>query len=178
MSKKYDALLLLGLKLNEDGTPKHELKLRIAKAAECYHRGLAGLIIPCGGRTPGTPVTEADVMKAELIRLGVNESDIHCEDKSQITVENFINARAMLPQGKMPHVLIVTSDYHMLRSRLICRYSAGMHASGKKAHIPLKYKRVAIHNEPLHLIDYVCGYQSGKRNRPQLYLNIMHKLLK
>lgn len=31
MSKRYDAILLLGLKLNSDGTPKHELMLRIEK---------------------------------------------------------------------------------------------------------------------------------------------------
>lgn len=38
MKSKYDAILLLGLKLNADGTPKHELTLRIETAADCWKK--------------------------------------------------------------------------------------------------------------------------------------------
>lgn len=74
----YDAILLLGLKLEPDGSPRQELLLRIQKAAECYFKGLAPLIIPCGGQTPGTPVSEAAVMRRELLQLNVPETAIHC----------------------------------------------------------------------------------------------------
>lgn len=177
MSKRYDAILLLGLKLNSDGTPKHELMLRIEKAAQCYHAGLAPLIIPCGGRTPGTPLSESEVMQRELMRLGVAQSAIRCEGQSQITVENFRFARRVLPAERRPHVLIVTSDYHMLRSRLICRISGGMHAAGCAARIPYEEKRAAMRKEPLHLIDYMLGYQSGRFRRPRLYTRFMYFLL-
>ncbi len=33
MHRRYDAILLLGLKLNEDGSSRHELTLRIERAA-------------------------------------------------------------------------------------------------------------------------------------------------
>ncbi|MBQ9300556.1 MAG: YdcF family protein [Clostridia bacterium] len=175
MKRRYDAILLLGLKLNADGTPRHELTLRIRAAAECFEEGLAETIIPCGGQTPGTPATEAQVMREALLKLGVPDSAIRMEAQSQLTVENFINARKLLP-GKRPHVLIVTSDYHMARAKMICRISAGMRASGRKARIPRGETRAQRLEEPLHLIDYMLGYQSGRFQRPKWYTRLMYGL--
>jgi len=173
---RYDAILLLGLKLEPDGTPRRELLLRIEKAAECWHRGLAPIIIPCGGQTPGTPCSEAEVMRRELLALGVAESAIRMEAQSQITVENFLNARALLQKAR-PRVLIVTSDYHLLRAKLICRFSARMRCGGCKAVIPRAESRAARKMEPLHLLDYLLGFQSGRRKRPQWYTRFMYALL-
>lgn len=175
MKKRYDAILLLGLKLNEDGSAKPELTLRIQKAAQCYHRGLAPLIIPCGGQTPGTPVTEASVMEAALLRLNVPSGAILKEDRSQITVENMLNARAVLNKAD-PRVLIVTSHYHTLRARLTCRRSAHMRADSCRAHIPSHMCKKALRLEPLHLIDYLLGYQDSGKVRPRWYLTVMYAL--
>lgn len=175
MKKGYDAILLLGLKLNEDGSAKEELSLRIQKAAACYHKGLAPLIIPCGGRTPGTPVTEAEVMEKALVALGVPPHAIRKEDRSQITVENMLNARKVL--GKFnPRVLIVTSHYHALRARIICKRSAGMRTGTRSAYIPYRLNPQAIALEPLRLIDYLLGYQDSQKKRPRWYLTIMYGL--
>ena len=176
MNRRYDAILLLGLKLMPDGSPRRELTLRVEKAAECYRAGLAPVIIACGGKTEGTPLSEAAVMGQALLSLGVPETAIRLEDKSLITVENFVNARKLLDRER-PRVLIVTSDYHMLRARLICRFSAGMRCGGRKARIPRELTKVARRKEPLHLIDYVLGYQSGRRQRPGWYSRLMHGLL-
>jgi len=175
MKKSYDAILLLGLKLNADGSPKEELLLRIGKAAQCYHKGLSPLIIPCGGQTPGTPVTEAHVMQQRLLQLGVPESAIRKEDKSQITVENMLRAREVL-QKDNPHVLIVTSHYHALRARVICRRSAHMRASTRSAYIPYKLAPSSIRLEPLRLIDYLLGFQDSNKKRPKWYLKLMYGL--
>ena len=175
MKKRCDAILLLGLKLNEDGSPKEELSLRIRKAAECYRKGYADLIIPCGGKTPGTPVTEADVMEKALLALGVPQSAIRKEDRSQITVENMLNARKVLAKDR-PRVVIVTSHYHALRARIICRRSAGMRTAARSAHIPYRLNPKAICLEPLRLIDYLLGYQGTDKKRPGWYLKIMYGL--
>lgn len=171
----YDAILLLGLRLSPEGVPRHELALRIEEAAACYREGLAPLIIPCGGQTPGTPVSEAAVMRDALVRLGVPESAIHVEDQSQITVENMLNARRLLGKD-WPRVIVVTSDYHMLRARLICRFSAHMHSKGRKARIPKAEVRWQRIEEPLHTIDYLLGYQTGRFKRPKWYLKLMYGL--
>ena len=177
MHRRYDAILLLGLKLNPDGSPRHELVLRIRHAAQCYHLGYAPVIIPCGGQTPGTPLSEAAVMRALLLEQGVPEAAIRCEAQSGITVENFRNARKLLDDIRHPRVLIVTSDYHMFRSKLICRFSGHMRCTGSAARIPAAEKREAARLEPLHTIDYILGYQSGRFKRPKMYLRIMHHLM-
>ena len=176
MKRRYDAILLLGLKLNPDGTPRHELTLRVDAAAECWRRGMAERIIACGGRTPDTPVSEAQVMRGMLAARGVPESAVLLEDSSQLTVENFINARRLLNMPR-PRVLIVTSDYHMTRARMICRFSAGMRSAGYKARIPRREVRAQRIEEPLHLIDYMLGFQSGRFQRPQWYLRFMYRLM-
>lgn len=177
MSFRYDAILLLGFKLHSDGTPQEELVLRIDKAAECFHKGLAPIIIPCGGQTPGTPVSEAEVMRRELMARGVPASAIRCEAQSQITVENFRFARQVLSDKRCPRVIVVTSNYHMPRACLICRISGGMRAAGRSARIPFHLNPNAHVKEPLHLIDYMLGYQSGRFKRPKLYLKFMYWLL-
>ena len=175
MKRRYDAILLLGLKLNPDGSPRKELLLRIQTAARCYREGLALLVIPCGGQTPGTPVSEAAVMRDLLIEQGVPAQAIRLEDRSQLTVENFVNARGLLEAAR-PRVLIVTSDYHMLRAKMICRFSAHMRPAGRKARIPRATVRTQRLEEPLHLIDYMLGYQSGRFKRPKWYTRLMYGL--
>lgn len=175
MKKRYDAILLLGLKLNADGSPKDELLLRIEKAVQCYQKGKAPLIIPCGGQTPGTPITEADVMEQHLLQQHIPQEAIIKEDKSLITVENMLGARAVLNKAD-PHVLIVTSHYHALRARIICRRSAHMRASTCSARIPYQLAPASIRLEPLRLIDYLLGFQDSDKKRPQWYLKIMYGL--
>lgn len=175
MKRSYDAILLLGLKLNADGSPREELLLRIRKATQCYHKGLSPLIIPCGGQTPGTPITEAAVMEQHLLQADIPQEAIIKEDTSQITVENMLRAKQVLCRDN-PHVLIVTSHYHALRARIICRRSAHMKASTRSAYIPYKLAPASIRLEPLRLIDYLLGFQDSDKKRPKWYLKIMYGL--
>jgi Uncharacterized conserved protein len=174
--RTYDAILLLGLKLEENGSPRPELLMRIRKAAECWEKKKAPLIIACGGQIPGTPVSEAQVMKEELVKAGIPKDAVVSENRSMITVENFLNARALLNKSR-PRVLIVTSDYHMPRSKLICIFSARMRCRGCKVRIPPETVRAERRKEPLRLIDYMLGYQTGRFNRPKWYLRLMHGLM-
>ena len=76
---------------------------------------------------------------------------------------------------KRPRVLIVTSDYHMLRAKLICRFSAHMRPGGRKARIPREETKQQRRMEPLHTLDYVLGYQTGKFQRPRWYRRLMYE---
>ena len=121
MKEKYDAILVLGLKLHPDGSPAHELILRCETAVRCWKNGMAPIVIPCGGQTEGTPISESTVMASLLMNLGVPAEAIRREKLSQITVENFRNAKKMLADRERPRVLIVTSDYHVQRALWIAR---------------------------------------------------------
>lgn len=178
--KKYDAALLLGLKLNEDGTPKEELRLRVQEAVRVYREHKVRYMIPCGGQTEGMPVSEAVVMKNLLVEAGVPEDVIWLEDASQITTENIQNAKTLLQQKGItkPSVLVVTSDYHGFRATFMARHM-GMKARKKTCKTPAGkekwYKRIM---EGFYFINYITGWESGKRKRPKWYDKGMNMLIR
>ncbi len=178
--KKFDAILVLGLKLKEDGTPEQALLDRVVLAAKLYQEGLAGLIIPCGGQTENTPVSEAKVMADTLVNLGVPEGCIHQEDQSLYTVENIRNAKAILQDRGIakPRVILVTSDYHAFRAAYMAR-SMGMKVKSRPSKTPndaLKRKRRKL--ECFYFINYIIGWETGKRTRPGWYDAAVKKIQK
>ena len=169
--KTYDAILVLGLKLKENGMPEQALLDRVVLAAKLYQEGLAALIIPCGGQTENTPVTEAKVMTDTLVNLGVLQEHIHQEDKSLYTVENIRNAKEILQNRGItkPRVILVTSDYHAFRAAYMAR-SMGMKVKNKPSKTPndaLKKQRRKM--EFFYFINYAMGWETGKRKRPAWY---------
>ncbi len=176
MNKTYDVILLLGLKLNSDGTPDAELNGRIRLAAKCMLAGMAKCIIVCGGQTPDTPCTEASVMAKALQALGVDAEQILLEDKSQTTYENICNAKAVYaayqPEAFAkghPSALVITSDYHLFRPKYMAK-RMGFAASGMAtptSNDDLKKKRKRM--ERLFFINYWMGWETGKRKRPKWY---------
>ena len=184
MNKTYDVILLLGLKLNSDGTPDAELNERIRLAAKCMLAGMAKRIIVCGGKTPDTPCTEASVMAATLQALGVDAQQILLEDKSQTTYENIRNAKTVyeayqpdaFTNGR-PTALIITSDYHLFRPKYMAN-KMGFAASGMAAPTPnddLKKKRKRM--ERLFFINYWMGWETGNRKRPKWYDRAKEKIV-
>lgn len=162
--RTYDAVLLLGLKLKDGAFPEEEMILRVKKAAEAYRLGMADKIIACGGRFHETEKTEAEVMEALLLSEGVPASAILCEDKSRITYENIENAKAFLCESK-PRVLVVTSDYHARRARLLCRMM-GIKADCMPAETPDgPEKRAKKRLEFLFTIDTLLGNQRPGKKR-------------
>ena len=174
--KTYDAILLLGLKLKKNGQPTEELKGRSHVAAQCVRDGLAPVVIACGGQTENTPLSEATVMARLMENDGVPADKIILEDKSQVTYENIRNARTLLekrepqsPSGGKPHVLVVTSDYHLFRAKHIAR-SMGMKASGCAYETPdNREKKIRRKKERYYFVNYVLGWETGKHRRPKWY---------
>lgn len=159
MTRVYDAILLLGLQLNEDDSPRPELLLRVQTAADAWLAGRAPVIVCCGGPTGKCGATEAQVMALLLTAQGVPETAVILEDRSMVTTENIENARAILGH-KARRVLLVTSDYHVARARLICRRS-GFRAHGCPAIIPdSPDKRHARRMELLYTADFLMGWTS------------------
>lgn len=114
-----DTMIVLGAKVN--GTEiSNTLKLRLDKAIEYYNKHKSVNIIVSGGQGNDENITEALAMKNYLISNGVNSNNIIEENKATTTLENIIYSKKILDnmndKGK---VLIVTSDYHLFRGRLI-----------------------------------------------------------
>lgn len=106
----------------------------VEKAAEMYKAGYAKFIVPCGGysythgrfmwekliETPyeGKYETEAEYMKTVLLKNGVDEDHIVCEDRSTNTFENAIFARKLLDDKKIKHdsMMLCCQAYHARRA--------------------------------------------------------------
>lgn len=59
-------------------------------------------------------ISEAFKMKELALSLGVKESDILIDDKSNNTFENIENAMKLLPKN-VNHISIITSEFHLKR---------------------------------------------------------------
>lgn len=166
-SNIMDAILLLGLRLENGTDASEELVSRVKTAAEAYRAGRADMIIACGGKIEEHEKTEAEVMEALLVREGVDLDSIVREEKSSITYENILNAKALLKKEK-PRVLVVTSDYHARRARLLCRM-LGLSCESEGAFTPEnEEKRTKRRLEWLLIIDTLLGNQNPRRKRSRL----------
>lgn len=167
-NKPLDAILLLGLRLKNGCEPEKELIDRAQTAADVFKKGAAPVIIACGGQVKENEKTEAEVMERLLCEMGVPKESIIREDKSKITYENIQNARAILNK-KRPRVAVVTSDYHIHRSMLLCRIhkmkAVGFTCATPDDEIKAYRKKMEIR----YYVDTLLGFQNPARKRPGWY---------
>ena len=81
-------------------------------------------IIVSGGQGPGETITEAEAMKRYLVQHGISEDRIIKEDKSTNTKENLIFTRRLIREIDSKEnikITIVTSNFHMFRSRTLAK---------------------------------------------------------
>ena len=114
----YEAMIVLGAQVKPDGEPSLQLQWRLEKAAEAYQQKKVPVVV-CGGQGKNEPAPEAEVMRDELISLGVDADMILTDTTSVSTHSNIRNAMALLADRNVTKVLIVTSDYHLPRAMAI-----------------------------------------------------------
>jgi uncharacterized SAM-binding protein YcdF (DUF218 family) len=92
---------------------------RIEKGVALYHEGLAPYIMVSDGGSRNHPSTaEADKMIKKAKELGVPSSAIIQELRSQSTYGNAVYSLDLSKSHNFHSALIVSSDYHMLRTKL------------------------------------------------------------
>ncbi|MBL1230668.1 YdcF family protein [Enterococcus sp. BWB1-3] len=115
-----DTILILGAQVRgqskETAYPSTVLKERLNTAISYIDENPQAVIIVCGGQGSDEPDSEANVMAGYLIANGVSSSRIIREDQSTRTKENITNALEKRDLGK---TVIVTSDFHIYRSKLL-----------------------------------------------------------
>jgi uncharacterized SAM-binding protein YcdF (DUF218 family) len=79
-------------------------------------------IVISGGDASGTGITEADDYRAEMVQLGVAESDILLERRSMNTFQNAEFSEAMLRERQFDNLYLVTSGLHLPRALLYFSY--------------------------------------------------------
>jgi SanA protein len=124
----YDAIIVLGAQVKEDGKPSVQLSLRLDKALEMY-RASPGVLVVCGAQGKDEPRPEGDVMRDWLVSSGVPAEQIYTDNTSMDTRQNMENAKNILDGLGLTKPLIVTSDYHLPRAMAIAA-DAGMTPQG------------------------------------------------
>jgi uncharacterized SAM-binding protein YcdF (DUF218 family) len=111
----YDAIIVLGAQVKEDGQPSVQLRWRLDKALEMYESRPC-VIVVCGAQGANEPRPEAEVMRELLIADGVPAEHVHADPDSMDTRQNMDNAKAILDSLGLSRPLVVTSDYHLPRA--------------------------------------------------------------
>ena len=147
--RQVDYVIILGGRVYGD-KPSHSLNERIKTATKYLKEHKDIKVIASGGTGKGEEISEAEAIKKELVKNGIDENRIIKEDKSKNTVENLkfslekINEDRAVNNEKFK-VLIVTNCYHLYRSKKIAEllgYEAyGLPAATPFISIPKSYLR-------------------------------------
>ena len=99
--------------------PSPVFKERIDHAVSLYQQGLVSKIIFTGGYGNGAPYAESEVAEKYALRSGVKGNDILIETLSRSTVDNIIEAKALMSSGGLSTAIIVSDPLHLKRASII-----------------------------------------------------------
>ena len=123
-----DYLIVLGASVYQDG-PSPGLTRRINAVMKCLDDHPDAVIIASGGQGRDEPVSEAQCIRDELVKRGVNPARIVLEDQSTNTRENIANSLALMARPDA-QVGIVTNNYHIWRALRLARRAGMVNAHG------------------------------------------------
>ena len=124
---KYDKdfVIILGSKINSDGSLTPLLKGRVDRAIDFgnkqYEISKKKIVyVPSGGKGSDEVISEALAIKNYLIEKGINEKQILIEDKSTTTKENMKFSKNKIDGIKNDaKISFSTTNYHVFRSGVI-----------------------------------------------------------
>ncbi len=115
-AREADVIVVLGARVNQDGTPGSDLTSRTYHAVDLWKAGLAPHMI-CTGGFQNEPLSAAAVCKRFSSSLGVPADRILIADGSSNTMEDAqATAKVMAEQGWQSAIL-VSHPLHLFRAR-------------------------------------------------------------
>ena len=133
-------MVVLGAKVRPDG-PSVSLMDRIRAAADYMNAHPDVIAIVSGGKGGDEPMTEAQCMFEELVKLGIDPDRIWIEDKATSTWENLHFALDLIEEktGQRPEKIgLLSSEYHLFRAKMFAK-ECGVEAVG----IPARTSRIS-----------------------------------
>ncbi|WP_134684383.1 YdcF family protein [Brevibacillus migulae] len=112
-----DVGVVLGNKVEQDGTPSDRLKSRLEKAVELYRDGYLSYILVSGG-IGIEGYDEAKVMKSYLVQKGIPADRIMVDSEGVNTRATAQNSRKMMDAMGLQSVIVITQFYHISRTKL------------------------------------------------------------
>jgi uncharacterized SAM-binding protein YcdF (DUF218 family) len=117
-ANRFDAIIILGAKVDSDGNPTPDLLARITEGVREYERGVAPRLILTGGETR-SPFVEATVMARAVQAQGVPAAAILLEPKALDTIQNACFSSRILHQHGWRSAEVVSTSAHLPRAGLI-----------------------------------------------------------
>ena len=134
-----DFVIILGSKINKDGTLTPLLKGRVDKAIEFAkkqyeHTNKKIVYVPSGGQGRDEITSEAFAIRKYLIANGVDSKQIVIEDKSTSTIENIKFSKGKIDEiNNKGNIIFSTTNYHVFRSGVIaCNQGIDCEGIGSK----------------------------------------------
>ncbi|MBR4619063.1 MAG: YdcF family protein [Bacilli bacterium] len=130
-----DFIIILGSKINGDGTLTPLLKGRADKAIEFakkqYDTTKKKIVyVPSGGKGHDEVISEAEAIKKYLIEQGVDEKQIIIESESTSTKENMKYSKKKIDEiNNEGNIVFATTNYHVFRSGVIAN-NEGINCEG------------------------------------------------
>ena len=111
-----DAIVVLGARVQPDGSPSPTLKARAEHAAELFNRGFASTLIFSGG-VGDFGGSEASVARDVVVKLGVPPENCVLEEDSHSTKQNAQFTARLMNQRGLKSLIIVTDPSHLPRAK-------------------------------------------------------------
>ncbi len=112
--------VILGNKVNEDGTLSERLKARLDKGLELYRSGQVRMLFVSGGLGK-EGFYEGDEMKKYLVQAGVPDSLVIADNAGNNTEATATNAAAYVAANNIRSVTVISQYFHLVRCRLLFR---------------------------------------------------------
>lgn len=145
-----DCLVIPSYALKDRFTPTKPTTAEIELAAAWWRRFPRSYLIMCTGDNQRLGVTNASVMAAYAVRLGVPAGNVIEEDRSRNTYENLYNARKIIDERSFRQPTLVTLDLYTRRAVATARrmgwsdfYWLSVYSSGEPAY---GYKWLQTHS--------------------------------
>ncbi|WP_414500055.1 YdcF family protein [Zymobacter sp. IVIA_12111.31 C1] len=155
-----DVAIVLGSKVEDNGTPSVHLRIRLDRTVELYNAGMVPMIIVSGG--PGVPAhPEPIVMRDYLIAHGVPASAIVLDNTGINTAATARNAVPLMAEHGFHSVIVVSEYFHVPRTRLAFAQQGIHDVHYARAGYPLPRDLLAIARETVGLPLYWLGMRQS-----------------
>ncbi len=115
-----DAIAVLGA-AQYNGRPSPVFRARLDHAAALYQRGLAPIVLVTGGVGARDTLSEANVGRNYLVRLGMPDEAVIPLAGGHDTFTSIDQVRRWFDGRDSRRVLLVSDGFHMLRLQIIAR---------------------------------------------------------
>lgn len=112
-------IVVLGKRLRNN-LPDHDYRLRLERAVQLYHGNKDRHVYLLGGITGDAEISESRAGLHFLENNGINPANIHIEESSHNTLENFEMLRSNV-SIQDHNIVLITNRYHLARAGVMAR---------------------------------------------------------